>query len=222
MTAQTWGAFQSANENSKAVRKTLGAALFLAPEDAEVPGELVDETGLMVNPLPDAYLAVGLLSPDGINHERETDSEGVPALGHLSPVREDITGDNRSITFTALETVRANVVALVEGITLPEVSAKGLARYEVPDFPQTKFYRCVAITYDGSLTKPWFESKFYPRVSVTSFPSEAWTQSDARAFEIGLKAYKDDTLGYIKEEQKGGLGFKESAAALGWTVAPGV
>lgn len=219
MTAQTWGAFQSANENAKGVRKTLGAALFLAPEDAEVPGELVDATGLLVNALPEAYLAVGLLSPDGINHERETDSEGVPALGHLSPIREDVTGDTRSITFTALETVRANVVALVEGITLPEVSAQGLVRFQVPDFPQTKFYRCVAITFDGSLTEPWFESKFYPRVSVTSFPSEAWSQSDARAFEIGLKAYPDSTLGYIKDEQKGGLGFKKNAESLGWKIS---
>lgn len=219
MAAQTWGAFQSANENAKGVRKTLGAALFLAPEDAEVPGDLVDPTGLMVNSLPEGYLAVGLMSPDGINHERETDSEGVAALGHLSPIREDPTGDTRSITFTALETVRANVVALVEGITLPEVSAAGLVRYSVPDFPQNKFYRCMAITFDGSITEPWFESKFYPRVSVTSFPSEAWTQSDPRSFEIGLKAYPDPALGYIKDEQKGGLGFKKNAEALGWTIA---
>lgn len=219
MTAQTWGAFQSANENAKGVRKTLGAALFLAPEDAAVPGELVDATGLLINELPSGYLAVGLLSPDGINHERETDSEGVPALGHLSPIREDVTGDTRSITFTALETVRANVVALVEGITLPEVSAAGHVRYSVPDFPKNNFYRCVAITFDGSITEPWFESKFYPRVSVTSFPSEAWTQSDARSFEIGLKAYPDSELGYIKDEQKGGLGFKKNAEALGWKIA---
>lgn len=220
MTAQTWGEFQAASENSKGVRKTLGAALFLAPEDAAIPTDLVDATGLKINSLPEAYLPVGLLSPDGINHERETDTEGVEALGHLSPVREDVTGDTRSITFTALETSRANVIALVEGITLPEVSASGLVKYEVPDFPQTKFYRCVAITFDGSTTDPWFESKFYPRVSVTSFPSEAWSKSDARSFEIGLKAYTDSALGYIKAEQKGGLGFKKNAAALGWTVTP--
>lgn len=218
MTAQTWGAFQSANENTSGVRKTLGAALFLAPEDAAVPGDLVDATGLLINTLPTAYLPVGLLSPDGINHERETESEGVEALGHLSPVREDVTGDTRSITFTALETVRASVVSLVEGITLPKVSANGLVKYEVPDFPETKFFRCVAITYDGSTTNPWFESKFYPRVSVTSFPSEAWTKADARTFEIGLKAYPDSELGYIKAEQKGGLGFKNAAEALGWQI----
>lgn len=221
MTAQTWAEFQNAAENSNGVRKTLGAALFLAPEDAEVPGDLVDATGLKINSLPESYLAVGLLSPDGINHERETDTEGVEALGHLAPVREDVTGDTRNITFTALETVRANVIALVEGITLPEVSASGLVKYEVPDFPQTKFYRCVAVTFDGSLTAPWFESKFYPRVSVTSFPSEAWSKSDARQFEIGLKAYNDSALGYIKAEQKGGLGFKNNAEALGWTITAG-
>lgn len=220
MTAQTWGEFQNASENLKGVRKTLGAALFLAPEDAEVPTDLVDATGLKINSLPEAYLPIGLLSPDGINHERETDSEGVEALGHLSPVREDVTGDTRSITFTALETSRANVIALVEGITLPEVSASGLVKYDVPDFPKQNFYRCVAITFDGSIAEPWFESKFYPRVSVTSFPSEAWSKSDARSFEIGLKAYTDSALGYIKSEQKGGLGFKKNAAALGWTVTP--
>lgn len=220
MTAQTWGELQNASENSKGVRKTLGAILCLAPEDAAVPTDLVDATGLLINSLPEAYLPIGLLSPDGISHERETDSEGVEALGHLSPVREDVTGDTRSITFTALETVRANVIALINGITLPEVSAQGLVKFDVPDFPTQKFYRCVAITFDGSTTDPWFESKFYPRVSVTSFPSEVWSKSDARSFEIGLKAYPDSALGYIVQEQKGGLGFKKNAASLGWTVTP--
>lgn len=220
MTEQTWAEFQNAAENAKGVRKTLGAALFLAPENAPVPGDLVDATGLKINTLPEEYLAIGLMAPSGIVHDRETGTEGVDALGHLSPIREDVSEDTRGVTFTALETVKANVVSLVEGIALPEVSAQGLVKYEVPVFPQLQFYRCVAITFDGSLTEPWFESKFYPRVSVTSFPSEAWTKSDARSFEIGLRAYGDPELGYIKGEQKGGLGFKNNAAALGWTITP--
>lgn len=223
MTATTWEEFQSAAENTKGVRKILGAVLALAKEDAEVPGALTAD-GIKINAMPTAYVPVGLLTPDGINFEREVSTEPVEALGHFSPVREDISGGARRLTFTALEVHNRQVVELSEAMDLSAAQVdptSGEVSYEIPDQPNQVFYRALVIGFDGSVTSPWFDGKFYPRVSVTSFPSETWSKTDPRSAEIGLTAYLDSDLGYIEKKTHAGLGFKAQAANLGWTVAAG-
>jgi len=219
MTAMTFEEFQNSAENTKAVRKTLGAVLALAPEDAPVPGPLTSD-GIRINALPNLYVPVGLLTPDGINFEREVNTETVEALGHFSPVREDITGGARRLTFNAYEVLNRRVVEVSEAIDLSAVTVdpeEGVS-YEIPDVPNQVFYRALVIGYDGSTTNPWFDGRFFPRVSVTSFPSESWTKTDARTAEVGLTAYLDDELGYIEKRTHAGVGFTSQAANLGWAV----
>ena len=74
--------------------------------------------GIKINALPADYVPVGLLTPEGINFEREVNTETVEALGHFSPVREDITGGARRLTFTALEVLNRRVVEVSEAIDL--------------------------------------------------------------------------------------------------------
>lgn len=220
-TPMEWAEFQSEAENTRAVRKTLGAVLALAPENAPVPGALVDPTGKQVMSLPSTYWPVGLLTPEGISHEREVETGAVDALGHFSPVREDIDSAVRRVTFRGYELHRANIVALSEGgstASLPEVEAHSVT-VALPSRPLQRFYRCLAISFDGNLDAPWFDAYFYPRVSVTGFPSDTWARGEARSYEIGLTAYEDPALGYDKSTTFAGLGFSANAEALGWTIA---
>lgn len=220
-TPMEWSDFQSDSENTRAVRKTLGAVLALAPEDAPVPGSLTDPTGKQVMSLPADYWPVGLLTPEGISHDREVETGAVDALGHFSPVREDIDSAIRRVTFRGYELHRANIVALSEGVSpaaLPDVTNHEV-RVALPSRPLQRFYRCIAISFDGNLDAPWFDAYFYPRVSVTSFPSDTWAKGEARSYEIGLTAYEDSTLGYDKATTFAGLGFSQQAESLGWTVA---
>ena len=219
-TPMEWSEFQNNAENTKAVRKTLGAVLALAPEDAPVPDSLVSADGRQVVALPETYWPVGLLTPEGISHEREVETGAVDALGHFSPVREDIESATRRVTFRGYELHRKNILAISEGLdpaSMPDVTAHQ-ARIELPDRPLQRFYRAIAISFDGNLEEPWFDGVFYPRLSVTSFPSDAWTRGDARSYEIGMTAYKDPVLGYDKAVTYAGVGFSKNAAALGWTV----
>lgn len=215
---QTWDQLQRSLETTKAVRKVLGAILVLGPEDAPVPGNLTDD-GVLINAMPEEYWPVGILSPDGLNFEREVNSEGVEALGHFSPVREDITGGARRLTFTALEVMNRHVIELSEGIDLSGITPDaetGELSYEVPDRPNQVFYRAFALAFDGSTVRPVLDGKFFPRVSVTSFPSDSWTKTDPRSSEIGLTAYLDDELGFIEKRSLAGLGFLDHAPRLGW------
>jgi hypothetical protein len=220
-TPMEWADFQSEAENTDAVRKTLGAVLALAPITAPEPGPLVDPTGKQVMSLPTAYWPVGLLTPEGISHDREVETGAVDALGHFSPVREDIDSAVRRVTFRGYELHRANIVALSEGVapeSLPEVEGHEV-RITMPSRPLQRFYRCLAISFDGNLDAPWFDAAFYPKVSVTSFPSDTWAKGEARSYEIGLTAYEDSALGYDKATTFAGVGFSQNAEALGWTIA---
>lgn len=217
----TFAEFQAENENTKAVRKSLGAVLALAPEDADPIETISGPDGLTVNALPSGYWPVGLLTPDGITFDREVSTDPIEAHGHASPVREDITSATRSLSFTALEVLRKGVRELADGVDLSavEVAASGEVSYDIPDLPQQRYYRAVVISFDGSVDSPHFDANFYPRVSVTSFPSESWAKEGARTAEIGMTAYADQELGYIQRSFHAGAGFKSIAADIGWTVA---
>lgn len=217
----TFAEFQADNENTKAVRKILGAVLALAPEDAAPIASISGADGLTVSALPAEYWPVGLLTPDGITFDREVSTDEVEALGHASPVREDIESAARRLSFSALEVLRKGVRELAEGVDLSgvEVSATGEVTYDIPDLPLQRYYRAVVIGFDGSPESPHFDGIFYPRVSVTSFPSEQWQKSGARTAEIGMTAYADPELGFIQRNFHAGAGFQAIAGDLGWTTA---
>ncbi len=214
----SWDELQRSFETTKAVRKVLGAILAIAPEDAPLPGVLTTD-GIKINALPVEYKPIGLITPDGLNWERETSTATVDALGHFSPVREDIESGSRKLSFTALEVMNRHLVEISEGIDLSTATldaTSGEVSFELPEMPGQRFYRLLAIAFDGTLDRPVFEGKFWPRCSVTSFPSEGWKKSDARQAEIGLTAYLDDELGSIEKRTFAGLGFKDHAARIGW------
>lgn len=220
MTALPWDDFVAGTEAPDTTVKTLGAVFAIAPYTAAAPGSLTAD-GVTVNALPTDYRPMGMFTPDGITFNREVSMAEVPALGHLSPVREDPESASRGFTVNLLEVHRKVVQEVAEAIDLSAVTvpaANGEVSYEVPDVPNILFYRALLISFDGTLTKPVFRGRFFPRVSVTSFPSETWNKSDATSLEIGFRAYQDPTLGYIVKPIIAGAGFKDRAVSLGWTM----
>lgn len=217
-----WTEFQNAHENTNNVRKSLGTIIALAPIDAPEVTQILDTDGRSIMPLPEQYWPVGLLTPDGVNQERDSDTEEVEAHGHLTPVREDITSDSRTITTNAYEIHRKNLVALAEGIpveSLPELGAgEHELSYELPPTVNKTYYRCLIIDFDGTSAEPYIDAWFYPRISQTSFPSMALNKSDPRSYELTFKAFADSDLGYIAKKFHAGLGFSRTAASNGWTV----
>lgn len=220
-----WTEFQNAHENTRNVRKSLGTILALAPENAPEVDEIVSSNGRSLLPLPEAYWPVGLLTPDGVNQERDSDTEEVEAHGHLVPVREDITSDSRTITTNTYEIHRKNLVALAEGIpveNLPELeSGEHEVSYELPPSVNKIYYRALIIDFDGTSAEPYIDAWFYPRISQTSFPSMALNTSDAKSYELSFKAFVDSDLGYIAKKFHAGRGFSALAGQNGWRVESG-
>jgi len=207
-------------DNPNLVRKILEAVAFLGPEDAAEIEALTD-TSSVLTALPTDYLPVGLVTPDGYTFGGDTNTEAVEALGYSAPVREDITSATRTVAFTALESFRKQLLELVYGLDLSGVTkaASGEITFDHPARPLQRFYRLIVIGRDGSGANEWFRGKFFPRVSVTSFPEEVWSAANPIQYPITLSTYVDDVVGTGERDFIAGLGSKNSTA-LGFAAAP--
>lgn len=220
-----WSDFQNAHEDTRNVRKSLATIIALAPADAPVVNEILSEDGRSILPLPEAYWPVGLLTTDGVAQERDSDTEEIEAHGHLVPVREDITSDSRTVSFTAYEIHRRNLIAVAEGVPvedLPQLeSGSHEVSYELPASVNKQYYRALIIDFDGTSAEPYIDAWFYPRISQTDFPSMNLSRDDAKSYELSFKAFVDNEQGYIAKKFHAGLGFSNRAASTGWQIESG-
>lgn len=215
----TFAELKTQADSPTQVRKVLEAVAFLAPEDAAEITSLTDATGKLVA-LPAQYVPVGIVTRDGYTFGGDTTTEPVDALGYAQPIREDITGYTRTVSFTAYEVFRKAVLELAYAMDLSAVTQalSGEVTFNRPALPAQRFYRLIVIGKDGSGDTEIYRAKFFPRVSLTSVPEEAWNTS-ALSFQITLSTYVDDALGTGEREFIAGPGAAAHAGELGFTQA---
>lgn len=221
MVDTTFQTVKTAADTPTLVRKILEAVAFLAPEDA-APVTLLTSpgvTGSIIQTIPTAYWPVGLVTPDGYKFGGDTKTDDVEALGYAAPVRTDITSATRTVSFTALEKWKRNLMGVCYGMDLSQVKQKlsGEIVIDHPDRPLQQFYRLLVIGRDGSGANEWLRGKWFPRVSVTSFPDETWSAATADQAQIELSTYVDDLIGTGERDFIAGKGAKAASAALGYT-----
>lgn len=213
----TFAEIKNQADSPKQVRKVLEAVAFMAPEDADFIDTLTDESGALKS-LPADYFPVGIVTRDGYTFGGDTETEAVDALGYAQPIREDITGYTRTVTFQAYEVFRKEILALAYGMDLDTVTqaVNGEITFDRPPLPEQRFYRLVVIGKDGSGDKEIYRGKGFPRVSVTSVPEEAWN-TEALRFEITLSTYVDDEIGTGEREFIAGPGA-QGDSGLGFSA----
>lgn len=218
----TFSEIKNKADSTKQVRKALEGVAFLAPISAAPIDSLTDATGAL-KALPADYEPVGLVSKDGYTFGGDTDTAEVEALGYASPVREDIVSRTREISFTAYEVFRRALLEVAYSIDLSNVKqdlANGELKFSHPSLPAKREYRLIIIAKDGSGADEIFRAKFFPRVSLSEMPEEAWSGEDAISFEVTLKAMVDSALGTGEVDFIAGpgakadtsLGFKKATA----------
>lgn len=218
----TFAEIKTAADSPTQVRKVLEAVAFIAPESAAAIASLTGAGGVL-NAIPVDYWPVGLVTRDGYTFGGDTETESVDALGYAQPVREDIVGFTRTVTFTAYEVYRKQILSLAYGLDLDAVEqalSSGEITFDRPSLPEQRFYRLLVIGKDGSGATEIYRGKFFPRVSLTSVPEEAWA-TEAQRFEITLSTYVDDVLGTGEREFIAGPGAHAAGTrtALGFAQA---
>lgn len=217
--SQTFAELKNQADNTGQVRKVLEGVAFLAPLSAPLIESITDAEGKLT-PLPEDYWPVGVVTEDGYTFGADTNVEDVPAFGYGSPVRRDIVSATQSVTFTALESFRKNVLALAYSMDLDAVeqAVSGEIMFDRPALPEKQFYRLIVIGKDGSGAQEYFRGKHFPRVYSTSIPEEAWGTGPVQ-FPIELAVDFDREAGTPERNFIAGPGAKADADILGFTQA---
>lgn len=216
----TFPELKNSSDNPSLVRKILEAVAFIAPEGAPEITALTDATGAL-QAIPATYLPCGLVTPDGYTFGSDTETADVEALGYAQPVRRDVTGQTRTVQFTALETYRRQLLELAYGMDLSgvEQGTNGEITFDHPDRPLQRYYRLLIIGRDGAGSGEWFRGKWFPRTSITDFPEEVWSSNDPTQYQIQVSTYVDDEIGTGERDFIAGAAALANKAKLGFTQA---
>ena len=211
---------QAANDRTGLIRKIQRAVGFLAPRTVELPAALTDPTSGELQELPEGYLPVGIVTPDGYRFSGDMEKDDVDALGYASPVRSDIIRNPRQIVLTGLEYGRRHMLELQYGVDLSGVTqaAGGEITFDELDLPIGAEYRLVVIGDDGPAANNWLLGRGYPRVKLAAVGEVAWAKEGALQTEYTLDVFTDEEEGTPVRHYIAGTGALAAAADLGFTT----
>lgn len=217
-TTTTFAELQAASDSQSLIRKVLRAVAFIGPMTAALPDALTDTTGKLLE-LPETFLPVGIVTPDGYTFGKDIDKDDIDALGYSAPVRSDIVAVARTISFTVLEYGKKNLNEVAAGMVIAATqdSGSGEIVYDEPSLPIGAEYRLLVLGDDGAPDANWILGKGYPRVKLSDLGEEAWAKEGAVEQEFTFDVFTDDALGTPVRNYLAGTGAKAAADALGYS-----
>lgn len=209
-----------AARNSNNIRKALkGAMLLGAFPTASIITSLVATGGQIT--VPSSYESVGWISEDGLTFTSKRDFAEVRGWGSGTVLRRDIKTDNYTVAFTALETkritheLRANL-----DLASTSMSAAGEWKFDIPDRPDVRYWRGLALGVDGSGATRFYRAKVLHRLTPSDMDDDKWSDGDdPYGYNVTMSAEPDPTTGTVGTEFLFGPGALAAAADMGITVA---
>lgn len=221
--APTFDTIRQQSDDRNLIRKIQKAIVLLRPvtpaTPQALPSTLFTTGGQLVDFKADGWLAVGMVTTDGIEFGRDMTEEEVMALGYSGAVRTDVTEVARAVTFTPLETGRKHMLELTYGTDLTAVKqtlANGEIVFDEPDMPINQEYQLLILGSDGPALNNWILGRAYGAVKISSSDSQTWGQSDPVTTPITLKVLTDGVTGVPLRHFIGGTGAKAAKVNLGF------
>ena len=202
-----------ANKNNKLIRKGVQGSVFIAPSTAAAvsTSTLFDattgdiKTGVLG---PAGYVDLGWLTDAGTVFNRKTTSTDILAWGSNDPQRTDVTADVTTIDVVCQET-KIQTMALAANVLPSSITegANGVVSVAHVTTTVPRYYRMLAVSADNGDGGEIIMAKFFPRVSVTAYGSETYSNGkDALIRPFTFTAYPDSALGYTVQDIYGGPG----------------
>lgn len=170
--------------------------------------------------LPITYESCGWLSEDGSTKAQNRTLSQIRGWGSTSVLREDITGDEKSLQFTMIEDRRVSR-ELYEGVDLSAVtmSAAGELKYDIPDRPSVQYWRAVELVADGAGDSLIYLATAYHKTSVGETGDLVQANGDdPTTRQVTLSAVPDDVTGTLGTNFIFGPGALAYADEMGYTV----
>ncbi|MGW4127955.1 hypothetical protein [Amycolatopsis japonica] len=170
--------------------------------------------------IPSTYESVGWMSEDGTTKAQNRTLSPIRGWGSTSVLREDITGDEKSLQFTMIEDRRISR-ELHEGVDLSaaEMSAAGELKYDIPDRPNVQYWRAVEIVADGAGDKLIYLASAYHKTSVGETGDVVQANGDdPTTRQVTLSAVPDDVTGTLGTNFIFGPGALAYAEDMGYSI----
>lgn len=178
-----------------AIRKWGTQLLYLLAPDAPAPDQLFDPVDHRPV-LPEGAKQVGFITTDGTSQEDSISNESTSMLQSLEPVRYDLTGIERSFSFTAGED-NAIVQGIWHGVPFEDLADDAYGAWdfsdgEVSDYP---WYRLGCIMQDGVGSLARYRHEFGYRVTLTAKESRTANRTDPETYGFTFGLTKDPVYG---------------------------
>lgn len=202
------------------IRKSLRTVGFIGRRSEVDPPTSLFAGGSIVDLFEEGFLAVGLVTVDGFNFEREDSNDEVQSQGFLSATREDLDSSQRTVSFTAQEVQKRVIKELCDGARYDSVSVDdGEAIFFKPEFPENDEWCLVVVSFDGVEGNDFLDAKVLPTIKVQTVSGEQFGGDGERNREITARVYVDDELNVPEIDIIGGEGFLRDAESLGYEGA---
>lgn len=218
MTAVTYE--QIANWNPSLIRRPNKGFVLIGDIDTPIPTAFTTGASADFQDLS-AFDSLGLIAKDAPpSFKPDVKSNDVESWGALEATRTDILTKDLSVTFTAQETKR-RTLELYSGLDLTSVTpdaTTGEIQYNDPTSPETRYNRVIFGMVDGAGADAIYILRILPRATVTEIGEQSWSQEQALAYNMTLKAKIDHDLGYSLKNVICGPGVKNLLADMGFTA----
>lgn len=136
------------------------------------------------------WLAVGMISEDGLTYAIDEDSEEFKAWGQTSPFRKVVTGSVRTFQLTLWETQRPLVKSLMYRLPVADVTpdGDGLATFAESASPAQDRRAWVFDVYDGESMLRMFA----PEAEVSERGDVVYKGDEVTGYEVTVSVYPDE------------------------------
>lgn len=215
---------QVANWNPSLIRRPNKGFVLIGDKDVAIPTSFTSGVTADFQGLTD-FESLGLIAKDAPpSFKPDVKSNDVESWGALEATRTDILTKDLSVSFTAQET-KKRTLELYSGISLDAINADattGEIQYNDPTSPETRYNRIIFGMVDGAGADAIYILKILPRATVTEVGEQSWSQEQALAYNMTIKAKIDHDLGYSLKNVICGPGVKNLLADMGFAAVAAV
>lgn len=202
------------------IRRFRDGVVLIAPYSAPV----VESLDNGVTPdivVPEGYVPLGWFTEEGYSVTSEVEASEIRSAGSARPTRKDIISRSSSLTVVAQET-NVRTIALNAGVDmgLLVTTSTGQLVVDVPDVPDSRAYRLLAITKDQSRSgADIYVAVHYSSAKLTNQSSPSYAPGDtALQYSLTFEGEPDDEAGFAERHLFSGPGWAEYLEKMGLTL----